>query len=58
MLKEEILTQEKYVNRGNCFLVSLPQAQGFVTVDEVQRRLNWSSGRATDALETLLEVSS
>ena len=33
------------------------QAQGFVTVDEVQRRLSWPSGRATDALETLLDVS-
>ncbi|KAF8389314.1 hypothetical protein HHK36_026007 [Tetracentron sinense] len=28
---------------------------GFATVEEVERRLSWSSGRATDALETLLE---
>lgn len=27
-----------------------------MTVDEVQKRFSWSSGRATDALETLLEV--
>ncbi|KAI3824601.1 hypothetical protein L1987_06065 [Smallanthus sonchifolius] len=30
-------------------------AQGFVTVEEVERRLSWSSGRASDALETLLQ---
>ena len=28
-----------------------------MTVEEVERRLSWSSGRATDALETLLDVS-
>lgn len=33
------------------------QAQGFVTVDEVERRLSWTSGRAIDALDILLEVS-
>lgn len=33
------------------------QGQGFVTVDEAERQLSWSTGRATDALETLLEVS-
>ena len=34
----------------------LPQGQGFVTVDEVERRLSWTSGRAIDALDTLLDV--
>lgn len=34
----------------------LHQAQGFVTVDEVERRLSWTSGRAIDALDTLLDV--
>ncbi|MCI07359.1 vacuolar protein sorting-associated protein 22-like [Trifolium medium] len=29
--------------------------QGFVTVDEVERRLSWTSGRAIDALDTLLD---
>lgn len=33
------------------------QAQGYVTVDEVERRLSWTSGRAVDALDTLLDVS-
>jgi ESCRT-II complex subunit VPS22 len=28
-----------------------------VTVDEVDRRLSWTSGRAIDALDTLLDVS-
>ncbi|KAK1581561.1 hypothetical protein Q3G72_006993 [Acer saccharum] len=30
-------------------------AQGFMTVDEVERRLSWTSGRAIDALVTLLD---
>ncbi|KAL7591289.1 vacuolar protein sorting-associated protein 22 homolog 1 [Lactuca sativa] len=36
-------------------ILELSQAQGFVTVEEVERRLSWSTGRATDALETLLD---
>lgn len=43
------------LNKDHNEILEMAQAQGFVTVDEVQRRLNWSSGRATDALETLLE---
>ncbi|KAM3205300.1 hypothetical protein P3L10_028710 [Capsicum annuum] len=43
------------LNKDHNEILELAQAQGFVTVDEVQRRLNWSSGRMTDALETLLE---
>lgn len=43
-----------------CYNVSITlpvlQAQGFVTVDEVERRLSWTSGRAIDALDTLLDV--
>ena len=34
------------------------QAQEFVTVEEVERRLSWTPGRTIDALETLLEVRS
>ena len=34
------------------------QAQGFVTVEEVERRLSWTPGRTIDALETLLDVRS
>ncbi|RRT71485.1 hypothetical protein BHE74_00016695, partial [Ensete ventricosum] len=30
-------------------------AQGYVTIEEVEKRLSWSSGRAIDALETLLK---
>ncbi|VFQ82539.1 unnamed protein product [Cuscuta campestris] len=43
------------LNKDHNEILELAQTQGFVTVDEVQRHLNWSSGRATDALETLLE---
>ncbi|KAL6544459.1 hypothetical protein OROMI_023321 [Orobanche minor] len=43
------------LNKDHNAILELAQGQGFVTVDEVQRRLSWSSGRATDALETLLE---
>ncbi|CAN4117798.1 unnamed protein product [Withania somnifera] len=43
------------LNKDHNEILELAQALGFVTVDEVQKRLNWSSGRATDALETLLE---
>ncbi|CAH9110659.1 unnamed protein product [Cuscuta epithymum] len=43
------------LNKDHNEILELAQAQGFVTVEEVQRRLNWSLGRSTDALETLLE---
>ncbi|KAL6543177.1 hypothetical protein OROHE_010697 [Orobanche hederae] len=43
------------LNKDHNAILELAQGQGFVTVDEVQRRLSWSSGHATDALETLLE---
>ncbi|KAL8046393.1 hypothetical protein ABFX02_08G174900 [Erythranthe guttata] len=43
------------LNKDHNEILELAQGQGFVTVDEVERRLSWSSGRATDALETLLE---
>jgi len=33
------------------------QARGYVLVEEVEKRFSWSSGRAIDALETLLEVN-
>uniref|UniRef100_A0A0D3A6T5 Vacuolar protein sorting-associated protein n=1 Tax=Brassica oleracea var. oleracea TaxID=109376 RepID=A0A0D3A6T5_BRAOL len=31
------------------------RVQGFVTVEQVRRRLSWTSGRVIDARETLLE---
>ncbi|XP_047317370.1 vacuolar protein sorting-associated protein 22 homolog 1 [Impatiens glandulifera] len=43
------------LNKDHNEILELAQAQGFVTVEEVERRLSWSTGRATDALETLLE---
>ncbi|EOY12434.1 PREDICTED: vacuolar protein sorting-associated protein 22 homolog 1 isoform X3 [Theobroma cacao] len=36
-------------------ILELAQAQGYVTVDEVERRLSWTHGRAIDALDTLLD---
>ncbi|KAH1197471.1 Vacuolar protein sorting-associated protein 22 1 [Glycine soja] len=43
------------LNKDHNEILELAQAQGFVTVDEVERRLSWSSGRAIDALDTLLD---
>ncbi|KAF9666984.1 hypothetical protein SADUNF_Sadunf16G0285600 [Salix dunnii] len=43
------------LNKDHNEILELAQAQGFVTVDEVEKRLSWTSGRATDALDTLLE---
>lgn len=43
------------LNKDHNSILELAQVQGYITVDEVQRKLSWSSGRATDALETLLE---
>ncbi|KAK9156599.1 hypothetical protein Scep_003173 [Stephania cephalantha] len=46
------------VSEDDCLrAISKLKANGFVTVDEIERRFSWSSGRAADALETLLEVS-
>ncbi|KAF9613707.1 hypothetical protein IFM89_010149 [Coptis chinensis] len=43
------------LNKDHNEILDLAQAHGYVTVDEVERRLSWSSGRAIDALDTLLE---
>lgn len=43
------------LNKDHNEILELAQAQGFVTVDEVERRLSWTSGRAIDALDTLLD---
>ncbi|KAI0497725.1 hypothetical protein KFK09_020959 [Dendrobium nobile] len=43
------------LNRDHNEILELAQGQGYVTVEEVERRLSWSSGRAMDALETLLK---
>ncbi|KAF2285766.1 hypothetical protein GH714_007715 [Hevea brasiliensis] len=43
------------LNKDHNEILELAQAQGYVTVDEVEGRLSWTSGRATDALDTLLD---
>ncbi|KAL5735985.1 hypothetical protein ACOSP7_030446 [Xanthoceras sorbifolium] len=43
------------LNKDHNQILELAQAQGFVTVDEVEKRLSWTSGRAIDALDTLLD---
>ncbi|KAK4572735.1 hypothetical protein RGQ29_030955 [Quercus rubra] len=44
------------VSEDDCLrAISKLKAQGFVTVEEVERRLSWTSGRAIDALDTLLD---
>ncbi|CAN6915160.1 unnamed protein product [Brassica oleracea var. botrytis] len=43
------------LNKDHNQILELAQGQGFVTVEQVQRRLSWASGRVIDALETLLE---
>ncbi|KAK1583039.1 hypothetical protein Q3G72_020512 [Acer saccharum] len=43
------------LNKDHNQILELAQAQGFMTVDEVERRLSWTSGRAIDALDTLLD---
>ncbi|KAG9456039.1 hypothetical protein H6P81_000547 [Aristolochia fimbriata] len=43
------------LNKDHNEILELAQARGYVTAAEVERTLSWSSGRALDALETLLE---
>ncbi|XP_028795226.1 vacuolar protein sorting-associated protein 22 homolog 1-like isoform X1 [Neltuma alba] len=43
------------LNKDHNEILELAQAQGFVTVEEVGRRLSWTPGRTIDALETLLK---
>lgn len=43
------------LNKDHNEILELAQARGYVTVDDAERRLSWSSGRAIDALDTLLE---
>lgn len=43
------------LNKDHNQILELAQAQGYVTVDEVERRLSWTHGRAIDALDTLLD---
>ncbi|KAG1326504.1 vacuolar protein sorting-associated protein 22 [Cocos nucifera] len=43
------------LNKDHNEILEVAQAQGYVTVEEIVKRLSWPSGRAIDALETLLE---
>ncbi|KAG0501518.1 hypothetical protein HPP92_001590 [Vanilla planifolia] len=43
------------LNKDHNEILELAQGQGYVTVEEVEKRLSWPSGRAMDALETLLK---
>ncbi|XXG64498.1 hypothetical protein AAC387_Pa05g2436 [Persea americana] len=43
------------LNKDHNAILELAQAHGYVTVEEVEKQLLWSSGRAVDTLETLLK---
>jgi len=43
------------LNKDHNEILEMAQVQGYVMAEEVERRLSWSSGRAADALETLLK---
>ncbi|PQM40767.1 vacuolar protein sorting-associated protein 22 homolog 1 [Prunus yedoensis var. nudiflora] len=45
----------KNTNKSSDPMLSVEEAQGFVIVDEVERRLSWTTGRAIDAFDTLLD---
>ncbi|CAD6218449.1 unnamed protein product [Miscanthus lutarioriparius] len=43
------------LNKDHNGILGLAQAEGYVTVEQVEREFSWSTGRAIDALETLLK---
>ncbi|KAJ6817528.1 vacuolar protein sorting-associated protein 22-like protein 1 [Iris pallida] len=43
------------LNKDHNEILELAQARGYVMVEEVEKRLSWSSGRAIDALDALLK---
>ncbi|XP_059444646.1 vacuolar protein sorting-associated protein 22 homolog 1 isoform X2 [Corylus avellana] len=56
LLRQRRKSDREAVSEDDCLrAISKLKAQGFVTVDEVERRLSWTSGRAIDALDTLLD---
>ncbi|KAF2285794.1 hypothetical protein GH714_007810 [Hevea brasiliensis] len=56
LLRQKRKTDREAVSEDDCLrAISKLKAQGYVTVDEVEGRLSWTSGRATDALDTLLD---
>ncbi|XP_013600700.1 PREDICTED: vacuolar protein sorting-associated protein 22 homolog 1 isoform X3 [Brassica oleracea var. oleracea] len=55
-LRQRRKKDREAVTEDDCLrAISKLKGQGFVTVEQVQRRLSWASGRVIDALETLLE---
>ncbi|KAG8057498.1 hypothetical protein GUJ93_ZPchr0002g26551 [Zizania palustris] len=43
------------LNKDHNGILELAQAEGFVTVEQVEKKFLWSTGRAIDVLETLLK---
>ncbi|VVA26222.1 PREDICTED: vacuolar-sorting [Prunus dulcis] len=43
------------LNKDHNEILELARAQGFVIVDDVERRLSWTTGCAIDAFDTLLD---
>ncbi|KAE8796681.1 hypothetical protein D1007_28309 [Hordeum vulgare] len=44
------------LNKDHNGILELAQAKGYVTVEQVEKEFLWSTGRAIDALETLLKI--
>ncbi|KAK4278454.1 hypothetical protein QN277_016297 [Acacia crassicarpa] len=56
LLRQRRRSDRGAVSEDDCLrAISKLKAQGFVTVEEVERRLSWTPGRTIDALETLLK---
>ncbi|GJM96005.1 hypothetical protein PR202_ga12807 [Eleusine coracana subsp. coracana] len=43
------------LNKDHSGILGLAQTEGYVTVEQVEKEFSWSTGRAIDALETLLK---
>ncbi|VAI20120.1 unnamed protein product [Triticum turgidum subsp. durum] len=43
------------LNKDHNGILELAQAKGYVTVEQIEKDFSWSTGRAIDALETLLK---
>ncbi|ONI13217.1 hypothetical protein PRUPE_4G210400 [Prunus persica] len=56
LLRQRRRSDREAVSEDDCLrAISKLKAQGFVTVIEVERRLSWTTGRAIDAFDTLLD---
>ncbi|BFG31215.1 hypothetical protein CerSpe_174890 [Prunus speciosa] len=56
MLRQRRKSDHEAVSEDDCLrAISKLKAQGFVIVDEVERRLCWTTGRAIDAFDTSLD---